>query len=230
LKGTKADRTFNAIGALATIAFAYNTGILPEMQATIRQPTRTNIYKALGMQFTVGTFPFLVLTFVGYWAYGNTANPYLLLSLSGPKSLVTIANAAAFLQAIVSLHIYATPMYEFMDTHFARKDQGDWSAHSMLVRLITRGTYITISTFLGALLPFFGDFITLTGAMAAFPLESGIIHHMYLKVKGKGFSTWRLTWHWCIVVLSGVLTVATCAAAVRYIISDSIYYHAFADL
>jgi hypothetical protein len=275
LKGTKADRTFNAIGALATIAFAYNTGILPEMQvvphpddaiffllraawqeymsigkclclfivegmagpytglalqATIRQPTTTNIYKALGMQFTVGTFPFLVLTFVGYWAYGNTANPYLLLSLGGPKSLVTIANAAAFLQAIVSLHIYATPMYEFMDTHFARKDQGDWSAHSMLVRLITRGTYITISTFLGALLPFFGDFITLTGAMAAFPLESGIIHHMYLKVKGKGFSTWRLTWHWCIVVLSGVLTVATCAAAVRYIISDSIYYHAFADL
>jgi hypothetical protein len=72
------------------------------------------------------------------------------------------------------IQIYATPMYEFMDTHFARKDQGDWSAHSMLVRLITRGTYITISTFLGALLPFFGDFITLTGAMAAFPLESGI--------------------------------------------------------
>jgi hypothetical protein len=54
--------------------------------------------------------------------------------------------------------------------------------------------------------------------------------YVNLQVKGKGFSTWRLTWHWCIVVLSGVLTVATCAAAVRYIISDSIYYHAFADL
>jgi hypothetical protein len=61
------------------------------------------------MQFTVGTFPFLVLTFVGYWAYGNTANPYLLLSLGGPKSLVTIANAAAFLQAIVSLHVSSRP-------------------------------------------------------------------------------------------------------------------------
>jgi hypothetical protein len=79
------------------------------LQATIRQPTTTNIYKALGMQFTVGTFPFLVLTFVGYWAYGNTANPYLLLSLGGPKSLVTIANAAAFLQAIVSLHVSSRP-------------------------------------------------------------------------------------------------------------------------
>jgi hypothetical protein len=182
------------------------------------------------MQFTVGTFPFLVLTFVGYWAYGNAANPYLLLSLGGPKSLVTIANAAAFLQAIVSLHIYATPMYEFMDTYFARKGQSDWSLHSMLVRFITRGTYITVSTFLGALLPFFGDFIALTGAMAAFPLESGIVHHMYLKVKGKGFSTWRLIWHWLIVVISAVLTIVTCVAAIHYIISDSTYYHAFADI
>jgi hypothetical protein len=74
-------------------------------QATIRQPTTTNIYKALGMQFTLGTFPFLLLSFVGYWAYGNAANIYLLSSLGGPKSLVTIANAAAFLQAIVSLHV-----------------------------------------------------------------------------------------------------------------------------
>lgn len=32
LKGTEADKTFNAIGALATIGFAFNTGILPEMQ------------------------------------------------------------------------------------------------------------------------------------------------------------------------------------------------------
>ncbi len=83
----------------------------------------------------------------------------------------------------VCVQIYATPMYEFMDTYFARTmDESDWSVHRMLVRFITRGTYITISTFLGALLPFFGDFITFTGAMACFPLESGIIHHMYLKV------------------------------------------------
>ncbi len=75
------------------------------LQATIRQPSTTNIYKALGMQFTVGTFPFLVLTFVGYWAYGSAVQPYLLLSLHGPKSLITIANSATFLQALVCLHV-----------------------------------------------------------------------------------------------------------------------------
>jgi len=30
--GTEMNQQFNAIGALATIAFAFNTGILPEMQ------------------------------------------------------------------------------------------------------------------------------------------------------------------------------------------------------
>jgi hypothetical protein len=34
LPGTTTDQAFNAIGALATIAFAFNTGILPEMQVT----------------------------------------------------------------------------------------------------------------------------------------------------------------------------------------------------
>lgn len=69
-----------------------------------------------------------------------------------------------------------------MDTHFARKGDHEWSSHSVLVRLVTRTIYIGISTFLGALLPFFGDFIALVGALAAFPLEWGLIHHMYLKV------------------------------------------------
>jgi hypothetical protein len=51
-----------------------------------------------------------------------------------------------------------------------------------------------------------------------------------LQVKGKGFSTWRLIWHWSIVVISAVLTIVTCVAAIHYIISDSTYYHAFADI
>lgn len=230
LQGSATDRTFNAVGALATIAFAFNTGILPEMQATVKQPSTRNIRKALGLQFTVGTFPILVLTFVGYWAYGNAVSPYMLNSVSGPKSAVTVANAAAFLQAIISLHIYASPIYEFLDTHYGRKGDHEWSRHSVLVRLVTRTTYIGVSTFLGALLPFFGDFIALVGALAAFPLEWGLVHHMYLKVKGKEFGKPRLAWHWSMIAVAAVLTFATSIAGLRYIISDSIRYHEFADL
>lgn len=157
LLGNSTDKAFNAIGALATIAFAFNTGILPEMQvriirymlnseytnyqklkndgetlrvnnfeparliaegltcirfgndlvmqATIRRPATTNIYKALWLQFTIGTIPFFVLTFVGYWAYGNVVYPYILINLSGPKPLIIATNIAAFLQALVALHV-----------------------------------------------------------------------------------------------------------------------------
>lgn len=38
LPGTATNQAFNAIGALATIAFAFNTGILPEMQ--VKWPCR----------------------------------------------------------------------------------------------------------------------------------------------------------------------------------------------
>ncbi|KAG0607311.1 hypothetical protein M758_8G018700 [Ceratodon purpureus] len=230
LKGSPIAKTFNVLGALATIAFAFNTGILPEMQATVKEPSIRNTKKALILQFTVGTFPIVLLTFVGYWAYGNDVSPYMLNSASGPKSALTVANAAAFLQTVVALLIYGSPIYEFMDTYFLKKGSHEWSFHSVLVRFITRTTYMAISTFLGALLPFFGDFVALTGALAAFPLEAALVHHMYIKVKGKNFGKHRLAWHWSIVIVSAVLTVATSVAGLRFIIVDSINYHAFANI
>lgn len=78
--------------------------------------------------------------------------------------------------------IYCSPIYEFMDTYFEKKGSHEWSTYSVMVRLVTRSTYIALSTSLGALLPFFGGFIALTGALAAFPLDSGLVHHMYLTV------------------------------------------------
>lgn len=78
-------------------------------QATVREPSIKNMKKALGLQLSAGTLPVLVLTFVGYWAYGNDVAPYMLNSVSGPKSAVTVANAAAFLQTIVSLHVRCSP-------------------------------------------------------------------------------------------------------------------------
>lgn len=51
-----------------------------------------------------------------------------------------------------------------------------------------------------------------------------------VQVKGKEFGVRRLTWHWGVVVISAFLTVATAISGFRYIISDSVYYHAFADI
>ena len=80
------------------------------------------------------------------------------------------------------VQIYTLPIYEMMDTYFAKEGSHKWSTYSVLVRFITRTAYVALSTFLGALLPSFGDFVVVTGAVAAFPLEGGLVHHMYLKV------------------------------------------------
>ncbi len=86
--------------------------------------------------------------------------------------------------SMTHVQVYALPMYEFVDTFFGRNycDKRDWSAHSTLIRFLTRGTFIAIATFFGALLPFFGDFVALTGAISVFPLSFGLVHLMYLKV------------------------------------------------
>ncbi len=86
--------------------------------------------------------------------------------------------------SMTHVQVYALPMYEFVDTFFGRNydGKGDWSGHITFIRLLTRGTFIAIATFIGALLPFFGDFVALTGAFAIFPLNFGLVHLMYLKV------------------------------------------------
>ncbi|CAM6040597.1 unnamed protein product [Sphagnum compactum] len=231
LLGTKADVSFRSIGSLATLAFAFNSNILPEMQAVVRQPTVRNTHKALVMQFTLGTFPIILVMMVAYWAYGNAVNTYVLNSTSGPRPWVALANVTAFLQMIVSIHVYALPIYEFVDTFFGRNydDKGDWSGHSTLIRFLTRGTFIAIATFIGALLPFFGDFVALTGAFSVFPLNFGLVHLMYLKVNGKNFMPYRVAWHWIMIILAIILTVATATASIRQIISDATTYHVFAN-
>lgn len=74
-------------------------------QATIREPVVENMMKALYFQFSVGVLPLYLVTFVGYWAYGNDTSAYLLNNVNGPIWLKTVANISAFLQTIIALHV-----------------------------------------------------------------------------------------------------------------------------
>jgi hypothetical protein len=87
-------------------------------------------------------------------------------------------------------------MFEFLDSKFLKARRslkpsgnvqndagGNWSARTMLVRFLTRIMFISITTLLGAMFPFFGDILELGGAVIVFPLDFGLVHHMYLKVR-----------------------------------------------
>ncbi|KAI4339173.1 hypothetical protein MLD38_024140 [Melastoma candidum] len=229
VSGTGSSRVFTTIGAAANLVFAYNTGMLPEIQATVRQPAVENMLKALYFQFTLGCLPMYAVTFVGYWAYGSSTSSYLLSNVTGPTWLKAIANVSAFLQTVISLHIFASPMYEYMDTRFGVKGSA-LKIRNLSFRIVFRGGYLTINTFVSALLPFLGDFESLTGAISTFPLTFILANHMYLVAKEAKMSSLQKSWHWLNVCFFGCMSVAAAIAALRLIAVDSKTYNLFADI
>ncbi|XP_010533988.1 PREDICTED: proline transporter 2-like [Tarenaya hassleriana] len=229
IQGSSVDKIFTITGAAANLVFAFNTGMLPEIQATVRQPVVKNMMKALYFQFTAGVLPMYAVTFIGYWAYGASTSTYLLNSVNGPTWLKVLANISAFLQSVISLHIFASPTYEYMDTKYGIKGS-PLAAKNLGFRMLARGGYIAVSTLLSALLPFLGDFMSLTGALSTFPLTFILANHMYLMAKKSKLGSVQRLWHWLNVCFFGFMSVAAAIAALRLIAVDSKNFHVFADV
>ncbi|KAG8644987.1 proline transporter 2 [Manihot esculenta] len=229
IQGTSTSKIFTTTGAVANLVFAFNTGMLPEIQATIRRPVVSNMMKALYFQFIIGSLPLFAVTWIGYWAYGNSTTTYLLSSVSGPVWVKAMANISAFLQSVIALHIFASPMYEYLDTKFGIIGS-PLAIRNLSFRLGVRGGYLSINTLVSALLPFLGDFESLTGAISTFPLTFILANHMYLRAKENKLTNLQKQWHWLNVCFFGCMSLAAAVAALRLIAVDSKTYHVFADL
>uniref|UniRef100_A0A5B7BMF0 Putative Lysine histidine transporter 1 n=1 Tax=Davidia involucrata TaxID=16924 RepID=A0A5B7BMF0_DAVIN len=229
IPGSKTSKIFTTIGAAANLVFAFNTGMLPEIQATVKQPVVKNMMKALYFQFTAGVLPMYLVTFMGYWAYGSNTSTYLLNSVNGPVWVKIMANVTAFLQTVIALHIFASPMYEFLDTKYGIKGSA-MTFRNLSFRVMVRGGYLTINTLVSALLPFLGDFMSLTGAISTFPLTFILANHMYLVAKKNKLPSIQKLWHWLNVCFFSFMSIAAAVAALRLIAVDSRTYHVFADL
>ncbi|KAK4750183.1 hypothetical protein SAY87_027632 [Trapa incisa] len=91
----------------------------------------------------------------------------------------------AFLQTVISLHIFASPMYEYMDRRSCVKGSAP-KPKNLSFRILFRGSYLNIDTLVSALLPFLGDFEILRGgggAISRFLLTFILANHMYLRAK-----------------------------------------------
>ncbi|KAL9388831.1 hypothetical protein Peur_017436 [Populus x canadensis] len=229
IPGTRRSKIFTTIGASANLVFAFNTGMLPEIQATIKQPVVSNMMKSLYFQFSAGVLPMYAVTFIGYWAYGSSTSSYLLSSVNGPVWVKALANISAFLQTVIALHIFASPMYEYLDTKYGIIGS-PFSIRNLSFRVGVRGGYLTINTLVAALLPFLGDFMSLTGAISTFPLTFILANHMYLKAKKNKLTSLQKLWHWFNVYFFGLMSIAAAVSALRLIAVDSKTYHVFADL
>lgn len=116
-----------------------------------------------------------------------------------------------------------------MDTKYGIKGSAV-AVRNLAFRTLVRGGYLAVTTFLSALLPFLGDFMSLTGAISSIPLTFILPNHMYLIAMKKQLSSLQRSWHLVNVVLFSVISAAALVAAFRLIAVDSKTYNAFADL
>lgn len=120
-------------------------------------------------------------------------------------------------------------MYEFLDTKYCVTGSA-LAIKNLSFRVLVRGGYLAFTTFVSAMLPFLGDFMSLTGAICTFPLTFILANHMYLVAKKNKLTSLQKLWHWLNVCFFGTMSVASAIAALRLIAVDSKTYHLFADL
>lgn len=229
IPGSQVEKVFNAFGAVAAILVCNTSGLLPEIQSTLRKPVVSNMRKALTMQFTIGLVIYYGISIAGYWAYGSAVSEYLPYQLSGPKWANILINLTAFLQSIVSQHMFCAPIHEALDTKFQKLDEGMFSRTNFQLRFLLRALLFGLNTFVTALFPFMGDFVNLFGSFTLFPLTFVFPSMVFLKVRGKSAKREEKAWHWANIVLFLLLSIVTTAAAVRLIVHNVRVYHFFAD-
>ncbi|KVH98994.1 proline transporter 1-like [Cynara cardunculus var. scolymus] len=227
-RGTSASKIFNGLCAISAIVTCNSAGIIPEIQSTLRMPAVENMRKALHLQFSVGLAFYYGVSVAGYWAYGSSVSAYLPEDLSGPRWAKILINSIVFTQSIISQHAFIAPVHEALDTKFLKLDKGIHSRENIKCLLFLRAALFTVSTLVAAALPFMGDFVNLLGSFLLTPLTFVFPSMIFIKVKGEKAKMEKI-WHWAIIVVFVLLTVATTIAAVRLIVNNVAKYYLFAD-
>lgn len=217
------DKVFGIFNSLGNIAFAFNSAIvLMEIQDTLREPPRaeTSMKKALRLGLGVTFFFYLLVSVTGYMALGDTVPDNVLLGFSSsPDWLNILANAMVLIHMISAWQVYAQPvfqtiedvvLYYFPTLQFSNKND-------FLLRLGYRTAYCAFAIFVACLLPFFGAFTGLVGAITFWPTAVAYPMVMYMKVKAPGPHVRRLMWavFWLMAAVAVVATVGSIESIVH---------------
>ncbi|XP_074287589.1 proline transporter 2-like [Silene latifolia] len=229
VKGSIMDKVLNAFSAISVIIVCNTSGMLPEIQSTLRKPEVKNMRRVLAVQYTAGLVVYYGVSILGYWAYGSEVSDYLPKALSGPKWAKVLINLAVFLQNVISQHVFVQPVHEALDTKFLKLDEGIYSKENIKRRFFLRLFFFIGCTVVTAAIPFMGDFITLLGSFTLIMLTFIFPSVIFIKVKGKTARVEQKAWHWTIICVSSLLAVVTSVSAVRLIVLNIKNYQLFAN-
>ncbi|KAG2549116.1 hypothetical protein PVAP13_9KG170900 [Panicum virgatum] len=231
LQGNTATKIFRAFNALGTIAFSFGDAMLPEIQSTVREPVRKNMYKGVSAAYTIIVMSYWTLAFSGYWAFGSQVPPYILSSLTAPRWAIVMANVFAVIQIAGCFQIYCRPTFAHFEERVQAKNR---SCRSCLWRLMYTSAYMAVITLVSAAMPFFGDFVSICGAVGFTPLDFVLPGLALLKTSklpdnlGSQYAVKVLSA--AVAVMFSIIGVLACIGAIRSITLDVRTYKFFHDM
>eukprot|EP00253_Pinus_taeda_P035839 PITA_35839 len=235
--GSSVSKVFGAFNSVAIIATTYGNGIIPEIQATLAPPVSGKMFKGLCICYTVVVSTFFSVAVSGYWTFGNRAagNIFNSFAPAGEPSLVPnwllfTANICVLLQLFAVALIYSQPSFEVLEGKSGDASNGRFSPRNLLPRLLLRSVYVSVATFIAAMLPFCADILAVIGAFGFIPLDF-VFPVVFYGIKFKPSKRSLIFWiNTLIAVVFSILGLLGCIAAIRQISVDANSYKLFANL
>lgn len=223
---TVSNHVFGVFNALGQVAFAYaGHNVVLEIQATIptspEKPSKIPMWKGVMVAYAVVAACYFPVAIAGYWAFGQTVEDNVLITLEKPTWLIAMANLMVVVHVIGSYQIYAMPVFDMIETILVKKMH---LPPGLPLRIVARSTYVAFTCFIGITIPFFGDLLGFFGGFAFAPTTYFLPCIMWLAIKKpKRFSfSWIINW---IFIILGVLLMLTSSiGGMRNIIKDASSY------
>lgn len=223
---TASNNVFGVFNALGQVAFAYaGHNVVLEIQATIptspEKPSKIPMWKGVMVAYAVVAACYFPVAIAGYWAFGQTVEDNVLITLEKPTWLIAMANLMVVVHVIGSYQIYAMPVFDMIETILVKRMH---LPPGLPLRIVARSTYVALTCFVGITFPFFGDLLGFFGGFAFAPTTYFLPCIIWLAIKKpKRFSSsWIINW---VFIIIGVLLMLTSSiGGLRNIIKDASSY------
>ncbi|KAF8666973.1 hypothetical protein HU200_053140 [Digitaria exilis] len=223
---TPAGRSFGMLSALGTVSFAYAAhNVVLEIQATIpsspETPSKKPMWRGVVVAYAIVALCYFSVAFAGYYAFGSSVEPNVLISLEKPTWLIAAANLMVVVHVVGGYQVFAMPMFDMVETVLVKNlkyKPGFW------LRLVSRSAYVAATMFVGLTFPFFDGLLGFFGGFGFAPTTYFIPCIMWLILKKP--KKYGLTWFINIIciVIGVLLTLVSSIGGLRQIILDAKNY------
>lgn len=227
-----AERVFGIFNSFGTIAFAFNGAIvLMEVQDTLREPpaAAVSMKKTLAVSMSTTFFFYMAVGVLGFMALGNAVPDNVLLGFhNAPAWVNVVANVMLLVHLIPAYQVYGQPLFGTIEDVFIRcfpTLQFAGPRKERAFRLVYRTLYVCFSTLIAAMLPFFGAFIGLIGALTFFP--TAVFYPIMMWRRVKPYGPWANACMWVILVVMGTAAVMGTVGSVESIAESASKFQIF---